>query len=1056
MPQLSKSEFARLVSEMPGASEDEIFAEASRREAAKEPGIFQKLTTPLTDLPSRAAKKVADWADTPELNDSRPEALLKGFTAGAIQGTGDLLTSFTSPADIAATLAGVGGAKAGARGLLGISKAARGLEAASMVPFAAEGARSVGEGIQEGNAGAMGAGALQLAMSLVGANNAAKHSFPPAKVRDAYMASKGREVTRGPKLDVLDEAQSMRTADAYAAMPHTPDDPRVAASYAAMADETSDQFKFLRDKAGVKMEPWTKEGQPYANSAEMMADIEKNNRLFYFPTEAGYGSGADVAVHPLLAQGKSGVPVNDEFRAAHDYFGHAVDQNQFGPLGEERAYRAHAEMFPDEARGALTSETRGQNSWVNYGPHLRRADGSIPKKGDPDFIRPQDRPFAEQKAGLLPEELIHRPGTDPALPKLPEGELPVSHQMEGAPPEFHSIENIPARKTGLKAATPDPVERIVEKLPTDQPLGSGSNRQLAEAMQKVEAAKASNKRGASTAMAVAAPAVATDPVLEATLDTLGIEDEETRESIKTGMRILAMGAGATALGAAAYRDMKSPVTLANTLATGRLATGKPPAYVAKLLRRAIPELKDKQILSAIKFGQKKALSLHEKTGGKIADVKAQKEIVLRGAQNKHWYEEGPMLIKELKEAGHITSPEDQRVWEGLIGAFGSQNPPKGNYRDAWQMFEAYKRGEVGFDPDGSFRLPYGWSAETPGVDNAARVLAGDEPGGRKINTYTHQLAGRKTNKAVLDRHEGRAHGFDESSRPGLGAIDNSAYEVMEQTKKQVAKELGWNTSQVQAASWAGSREAQAAKKLAEGKPWKKQQQGYPMLQQHKLREAEDRLIDQGLVKRTETKMNLGKKERALNPDAVETKLELTPAGKKVFEPAIKAVYDLTRKNGGASVNLKTGAFSDEPLSAVSLFPERTLTIPKGVQLTPNHVKGFIMDNLDLLENPNLAVGSWVNPKTGETVLDISATVSNEADNYLAKHLGQKYGQEAAFDFSTKAEISTGGTGRGTGDEPHLYQRLNDVTSENLSKLLSERRGVSSGSTSSKRPAKSHR
>ncbi len=58
--------------------------------------------------------------------------------------------------------------------------------------------------------------------------------------------------------------------------------------------------------------------------------------------------------------------------------------------GEENAWVAHSKMFSHEALPALTSETKGQNSWVNNGPH---ADLPV-----------ADRPFAEQKAGLLPEK----------------------------------------------------------------------------------------------------------------------------------------------------------------------------------------------------------------------------------------------------------------------------------------------------------------------------------------------------------------------------------------------------------------------------------------------------------------------------------------------------------------------------------------------------------------------------------------------------------------------------------------------------------------------------
>jgi hypothetical protein len=59
-----------------------------------------------------------------------------------------------------------------------------------------------------------------------------------------------------------------------------------------------------------------------------------------------------------------------------------------------RAWHEHAKMFSPLARRALTTETHGQNSWVNYS----EGHESLPLK---------ERPFAEQKAILLPE--THEP-----------------------------------------------------------------------------------------------------------------------------------------------------------------------------------------------------------------------------------------------------------------------------------------------------------------------------------------------------------------------------------------------------------------------------------------------------------------------------------------------------------------------------------------------------------------------------------------------------------------------------------------------------------------------
>lgn len=189
-----------------------------------------------------------------------------------------------------------------------------------------------------------------------------------------------------------------RLADAYESAVHAPESPGVKASYEALKSETLAQYDFLVEK-GVKMEPWTGTGEPYANSAAMRADVRDSNHLYYLPTEAT-GMAAD---HPLAAAtgrtvGDKPLLYNDAFRAIHDYFGHAAEGNKFGPRGEEVAWQLHARMFTEDALPAMTTETRGQNSWVNYNRALRESGQRVPLK---------DRPFAEQKAAILPPEFYN-------------------------------------------------------------------------------------------------------------------------------------------------------------------------------------------------------------------------------------------------------------------------------------------------------------------------------------------------------------------------------------------------------------------------------------------------------------------------------------------------------------------------------------------------------------------------------------------------------------------------------------------------------------------------
>jgi hypothetical protein len=95
--------------------------------------------------------------------------------------------------------------------------------------------------------------------------------------------------------------------------------------------------------------------------------------------------------------------VNDIFRVVHDYFGHIKDGSGFSDDGEENAWRAHAAMFSPLARGALTSETRGQASWVNYGPH-----GETNRTASAADIT-----YAPQKIGLMPEWTYNEGWQDP-------------------------------------------------------------------------------------------------------------------------------------------------------------------------------------------------------------------------------------------------------------------------------------------------------------------------------------------------------------------------------------------------------------------------------------------------------------------------------------------------------------------------------------------------------------------------------------------------------------------------------------------------------------------
>lgn len=210
----------------------------------------------------------------------------------------------------------------------------------------------------------------------------------------------------------VDPARAKRIADAFEAMPHAPNDPEVKAAYRALVDETAAQYQAMLD-TGLVVE-FIDGPDPYGNPRNAILDVTRNNHLWVYPTTEGFGGSAsadvDITGNPLLEPTKFKISgrtalANDLFRAVHDYFGHIAEGVGFRADGEENTWRKHAAMFTPLARRALTTETRGQNSWVNYGPfaeHNKTANGG-------------DTQYAPQKIGLLPEWVVEEGRTDAPL-----------------------------------------------------------------------------------------------------------------------------------------------------------------------------------------------------------------------------------------------------------------------------------------------------------------------------------------------------------------------------------------------------------------------------------------------------------------------------------------------------------------------------------------------------------------------------------------------------------------------------------------------------------------
>ena len=217
----------------------------------------------------------------------------------------------------------------------------------------------------------------------------------------------GSLFSRQPEYYKVSRERSERIAQAYEDMPHDPTNPKVKAAYEDLIRQTTDQYQSLIDD-GYEFSFFDSNSDPYdGNPFNAVRDLRQNKRMAVYGTYDGYGTegitGAEIADNPMLKdtglrwKDQDGVEqvvtANDLFRAVHDTFGHGLEGAGFRATGEENAWQAHARLFTGDALKALTTETRGQNSWLNYGPYgdknrTAKLEGTV---------------FAEQKTGLMPD-----------------------------------------------------------------------------------------------------------------------------------------------------------------------------------------------------------------------------------------------------------------------------------------------------------------------------------------------------------------------------------------------------------------------------------------------------------------------------------------------------------------------------------------------------------------------------------------------------------------------------------------------------------------------------
>ena len=218
-----------------------------------------------------------------------------------------------------------------------------------------------------------------------------------------YAQQSGIPYTPIQKLNPVDAKFGAKAAREYELMRHDPTNRFVKESYDSMKQEVAGQYEAML-RQGITPEF---DLNPYpASPYESLIDLIENKRLKVFPTSAGYGPEGlpvDISQNPMLEVSPymiSGKPAtyNDLFRAVHDFQGHSKTGAGFRAAGEDNAYLSHAGTMTPLSRRALATETRGQNSLLNFGP-----DGVNNRTATID-----DTIFADQKIGNLPNYITEK------------------------------------------------------------------------------------------------------------------------------------------------------------------------------------------------------------------------------------------------------------------------------------------------------------------------------------------------------------------------------------------------------------------------------------------------------------------------------------------------------------------------------------------------------------------------------------------------------------------------------------------------------------------------
>lgn len=232
------------------------------------------------------------------------------------------------------------------------------------------------------------------------------------------------------KADWSDQLQPI--AEAYAKAPVY--DPKAAAAYKALADDSTRRAEVLRNQLHIEE---VNDPEPYPHAQAMTDDIHKRQHFLVSTANSE---------HPLWTPEQ-----NTNFRIVHDVLGHGVSGGDFGWEGENKACAAHFPLLSAEAQKALFTECIAQTA---YGAHYRHFG---PQKVAlfPQFYEPAQKAEGVHPnfQGIHPSQSVAptaMPAIKPSKPVgLPKDNIaPHEQESRGLPVNMNYVPGIDIGRTG--------------------------------------------------------------------------------------------------------------------------------------------------------------------------------------------------------------------------------------------------------------------------------------------------------------------------------------------------------------------------------------------------------------------------------------------------------------------------------------------------------------------------------------------------------------------------------------------------------------------------------